>query len=361
MWLVKTDEAGQVVWEQYYGGTRSEYGGSIVATKDGGYALSGGTESFGAGDYDIWLVKTNNLGEIEWNQTFGGPEADYCHTIIHTNDEGFVLVGRTHSFGAGDSDICLVKIDNQGEIEWNKTYGGSRAESGNDAIMTSDGGYIIVGGTEPYGDGNSDIWIIKTNSLGEIEWDQTYGGIYEDRAMGVIMDSTGGYAVAGITQSFGAGRRDMWLLRTDSAGQLEWSQTFGGLSNDYADSVITTSDGGYVLAGRTSSLGAGGEDMWIVKTNSSGQMEWNQTFGGSEADVAYSILESSENEFVIAGRTDSQGMGSTDLWMLKVKMASHTPKITGTPIFTIVFILFSVLTLFKRRKPRFLQKNVEKS
>jgi len=142
----------------------------------------------------------------------------------------------------------------------------------------------------------------------------------------------------------------MWLLKTNSSGQLEWSQTYGGPSNDYADCVIMTSDGGYALAGRTSSRGAGSEDMWLVKTNSSGQMEWNQTFGGIDADVAYSVLEISENEFVLEGRTDSKGAGDTDLWFLKVKMVSYIPKTTNMTIFNISFILFIVLTLISRNK-----------
>ena len=164
------------------------------------------------------------------------------------------------------------------------------------------------------------------------------------------MDSTGGYAVAGLTQSYGAGRRDMWLLKTDSSGQLEWSQTYGGLSNDYADCVIRTIDGGYVLAGRTSSRGAGSEDMWLVKTNNSGQMEWNQTFGGSEADVAYSVLEIDENEFVLEGRTDSKGAGGTDLWLLKVKIGPSIPKTTNLSSFSIILFFFTILTLFSRIK-----------
>jgi hypothetical protein len=350
MWLVKTDATGQVEWEQYYGGTRSDYGFAVVATEDGGYAWSGGTESFGAGDSDMWLVKTNNLGEIEWNQTFGGIEDDYAFPIIHTADKGFLLFGRTHSFGFGDSDICLVKFDSQGEIEWNQSYGGRRDDSGTDAIKTPDGGYVLVGGTDSYGSRDSDVWVVKINNLGEIEWSRIYGGENEDRAMSVILDTTGGYVVTGLTQSFGAGRRDIWLIKFNSTGYPEWSQTFGGYGNDYADCVIMTSDGGYALAGRTSSIGTGSEDMWLVKTNSSGQMEWNQTFGGSDADVAYSVVETVENEFVLIGRTDSKGVGGTDLWLLKVKMVLHDPKATSMTISNITFILFIVLTLISRKK-----------
>ncbi|MHA2245164.1 MAG: hypothetical protein ACXADY_09355 [Candidatus Hodarchaeales archaeon] len=352
MWLVKTDATGEVEWDQYYGGTRSDYGFSIVATIDGDYALSGGTESFGAGDYDMWLVKTNNQGEIEWSQTFGGIEADYAFPIIQTSDEGFVIAGRTQSFGAGDSDMCLVKVDNQGDIEWNHTYGGINSDSGDDVIVTSDGGYAIVGGTESYGAGESDMWLVKTNVLGKIEWNQTYGGINEDRAMAVIMDSDEGYVVAGLTQSFGAGNRDMWLVKTDSSGQPEWNQTFGGQENDYADSLIATSSGGYALAGRTESMGAGSEDMWLVKTNNSGQMEWDHTFGGSEEDTAYSVMEISENEYVLVGRTASQGTGNSDLWLLKVKMVSQILKTTSLPIFDIIFYFIVVLALFGRKKHR---------
>jgi hypothetical protein len=350
MWLVKTDDTGQVEWEQNYGGTKSDYGFSIIATIDGGYVLGGGTESYGAGNTDMWLVKTDNQGEIEWNQTFGGIEDDYAFPTVQTSDEGFLLGGRTHSFGAGDSDMCLVKINNQGEIEWNHTYGGKSADSGDDVIIASDGGYVIVGGTESYGTGVADMWLVKTNPLGEIEWNHTYGGINEDRATAVLMASDRGYVITGLTQSFGAGNRDMWLVKTDSSGQPEWNQTFGGKENDLADSLIATTNGGYALAGRTESFGAGSEDMWLVKTNSSGQMEWNQAFGGSEEDAAYSVIEIAMNEYVLVGRTTSQGIWDADLWLLKVKMVSNIPKTSNLPIFDLIFFFVIVLAIFNKNK-----------
>jgi hypothetical protein len=349
MWLVKTDDTGQVEWERYYGGTKSDYGFSIIATIDGGYVLGGGTESYGAGGADMWLVKTDNQGEIEWSQTFGGIEDDYAFPTIQTLDEGFLIGGRTHSFGAGDSDMCLVKINNQGEIEWNHTYGGKSADSGDDVIIASDGGYVIVGGTESYGAGAADMWLVKTNPSGEIEWNQTYGGINEDRATVVLMASDEGYVITGLTQSFGAGNRDMWLVKTDSSGQPEWNHTFGGKENDLADSLIATINGGYALAGRTESLGAGSEDMWLVKTNSSGQMEWKQTFGGGEEDAAYSVIEIAVNEYILVGRTASQGIG-VDLWLLKVKMVSPIPTTTNLPIFDLIFFFIIVLAIFNKNK-----------
>lgn len=352
MWLVKTDVTGEIDWEKTFGGTGLDYGFSIIATSDGGYALAGGTESYGAGNSDMWLVKTDAQGTVEWSQTCGGTAADYSFPILRTSDEGYAIVGRTESYGAGLSDMWLVKINTLGEIEWNRTYGGVSPDSGDDAIVTSDGGYAIVGGTESYGAGLSDMWLVKTNDLGLVEWNKTYGGISEDRAMAVITASGGGYVIAGLTRSYGAGNKDIWMVKTDTNGHVEWNQTFGGPANDFADSLIATSDGGYALAGRTESFGAGSEDMWLVKTNSSGQVEWNQTFGGSEEDAAYSVMETSENEYVLVGRTASQGTGNSDLWLLKVKMALHIPKTTSLPIFNIMIFFIVVLARINRNKQK---------
>ncbi len=349
MWLVKTNAMGEIDWEKTFGGSNLDYGFSIIATSDGGYILAGGTESYGAGSSDMLVVKTDAQGTIVWNQTYGGTAADYSFSILRASDEGYVIVGRTESYGAGLSDMWLVKIKTLGEIEWNCTYGGVSSESGDDAVVTSDGGYALVGGTESYGEGNSDMWIVKTDDRGQVEWNKTYGGTNEDRAMAVITTSDGVFVIAGLTRSYGSGNRDMWMVKTDASGLIEWNRTFGGQSNDYADSIIGTSDGGYALAGRTESFGSGSEDMWLVKTNSSGQVEWNQTFGGSEADVAYSLMETSENEYVLVGRTASQESGNSDLWLLKIKMGVAISKTTNFPIFGVFFFPIMVLTLLNRK------------
>jgi hypothetical protein len=354
MWVVKTNSFGEVEWNQTYGGIAGEYTFSIIAITNGGYILAGGTESYGAGGYDMWLVRITDTGQIEWNKTYGGLVADYAFPVITTIDEGYIIVGRTESFGSGASDMWVVKTNSFGEVEWNQTYGGINPDSGDDVIATSDGGYALVGGTESYGAGASDMWLVKTNSFGEVEWNQTYGGINEDRASSVITASDGGYILAGLTQSYGAGSRDMWLVKIDADGEPEWNQTYGGAARDHADAVIATDDGGYALVGRTESYGSGKEDMWVVKTNITGQLEWSETFGGVEEDAAYSIIALSEREYVLVGRTKSYGSGSSDLWLLKINVQPKIPETTTTnsPAFEFYLPLLAIIIIiyYYRRK-----------
>lgn len=351
MWFVKTDKDGVVEWEKTFGGLGLDYGFSLTPTSDGGYILTGGTESYGAGSSDFWIIKTDRHGIQQWNQTYGGSAGDYSFAIHRTSGEGYIIGGRTESFGAGGSDMWLVKINNIGEIEWNRTYGGVNSDSGDDLIVTSNDGYAIVGGTESYGAGSADMWFVKTNEFGEVEWNKTYGGVNEDRAMAVINTFDNGYVITGMTKSYGAGNRDIWMIKIDNSGQIEWNQTIGGSLSDFADSIITTFDGGYALAGRTESFGEGNEDMWLIKTTNLGQVEWNLTFGGTDGDAAYSLLESSENEYVIVGRSASQGTGDSNLRIIKVNMDLITSNITNLPLFE--FYIFSIIGsyfIFKNNK-----------
>ncbi|MFX0052630.1 MAG: hypothetical protein ACFE8U_15235, partial [Candidatus Hermodarchaeota archaeon] len=199
------------------------------------------------------------------NQTFGGPLLDYSYSVITASDGGYILAGYTYSYGAGESDLWLVKTNSVGQVEWNRTIGGLRGEFGFSIIISSDGGYIIVGGTESFGAGNYDLWLVKTNITGQVEWNRTIGGPGAEYGFSIIESSEGGYILAGRTDSYGVGGEDAWLLKTDANGQVEWNHTFGGTGNDAANSVIATTDGGYVFAGGTESNGD--MDMWLVKTN----------------------------------------------------------------------------------------------
>jgi len=350
MWLVKTNAAGQVEWNQTIGGTAADYAFSVRASFDGGYILAGGTESYGAGKYDMWLVKINASGQVEWNQTIGGTAADYAFPVITSSDAGYVLAGRTGSYGAGNEDMWLVKTNAVGQVVWNQTFGGVDNDAATSVIATSDEGYILAGGTESYGTGGVDMWVVKTNATGQPEWNQTYGGLREDRASKVIATSDGGYVIAGLTSSYGAGSRDMWVVKTNATGQPEWNQTYGGTGLDYADSVISTSDGGYVLAGRTDSYGAGSMDMWLVKTNAVGQVEWDQTFGGIDNDAAYSVIATSDEGYVLVGRTESYGAGNEDIWLIKISFKDNISETTSFPAFEV--ILFFILVLIVNSSQR---------
>ena len=324
--LIFSAKADSTMWSQTYGGTDIDSDPSVLETSDGGYALAGRTESFGAGEDDIWLVKTDASGNMEWNRTYGGADGDWSSSLILTSDDGYAIAGVTGSFGVGDHDIWLIKLDSSGNMQWNKTYGGKDNDYVGAVVEAPDGGYAIAGTwnwTTYYEEGNSvpvlhgDFWLIKTDIYGNMQWNKTYTGIYDDYAFSLVATSDGGYAIAGQTLTIGDGGYDFWLVKTDAVGNMQWNRTYGGISVDYVYSLVETSDGGYALAGVTNSFGAGGLDSWLVKTDEVGNKEWNHTYGGSGNDMAFSLIQVSDGGYAIAGRNDSTGGVWCDFWLVK--------------------------------------------
>jgi hypothetical protein len=323
-WLIKTDESGNMEWNRTYGGTDSDVGYSVIETSDGGYAIAGYTWSYGAGGADAWLIKTDATGNIEWNQTYGGADGDAGYSIVETSDGGYAIAGITYSFGAGAADFWLVKTDESGNMEWSQTYGGTSTDSAWSLVETSDEGYAIAGYTSSYGAGSSDFWLVKTNKYGNMEWSQTYGGPSSETGWSVVESSNGGYALTGYTSSYGAGGYDVWLVKTDEIGNMLWSQTYGGTGTDSGYSVVETRDGGYAIAGYTTSYGAGNNDVWLVKTDEIGNMQWSQTYGGTSTDNGYSVVETRNGGYAIAGETTSYGAGIYDLWLIKTDVSGES-------------------------------------
>jgi len=266
-------------WNQTYGGSGRDDAYSVIQTSDGGYAISGWTDSFGAGGPDAWLVKTDQIGNMQWNQTYGGGNWDYSSEgLIQTNDGGYALAARTRSFGNYDL-FWLIKTNSNGDLQWNKTFGGTGQDIATDVVQTTDGGYALVGYSQSFGPGPYAAWLIKTNSNGESQWNRTYGGVNTDIANSVVQTRDGGFLMAGRTDSFGAGGEDFWLIKTDSNGIAQWNQTYGGTDAETAGCAIQTSDGGYAISGWTRSFGAGGYDFWLIKTDQAGNAYPSFKFG----------------------------------------------------------------------------------
>jgi hypothetical protein len=271
--LVKTDAYGTMLWDKTYGGTGNDYASSVVQTNDGGYLIAGTTNSFGSGNYDMYLVKTDPAGNIEASAAFGGVNDDRGSAAIETSDGGYAITGYTTSFGAGEADAFFVKTDYAGSMQWQMTYGGPDSEYGYSVVATIDGGYAIAGDKIVYGEaGDSDVLLVKTDYLGSMQWQMTYNGSDTDYGRSLVEASDGGYAIAGYTTSYGAGQTDVWLIKADSVGKALWNQTWGGPDFDFGYSVLETSDGGYAIAGQL--RGGGGHDGWLIKTDVGSGLAW---------------------------------------------------------------------------------------
>ncbi len=314
--MIKTDGAGEIQWYQTFGGAKADFGLSVRQTTDGGYIFTGKTYSFGEGSCDVWLVKTDSLGNEEWSRTFGGSLADAGNSVWQSTDGGYIIVGKTYSFGVGECDVWLIKTDELGNPQWQQLFGGSENDSGRAVQQTADGGYIIGGYTGSFGAGNWDSWLIKTDSAGVGQWQLTSGGTGTDGSYSVQQTADGGYITAGFKYS-PATNYDMYVIKVDPAGVAQWKKSFGGAARDYGMSVQQTTDGGYIVTGYTYSYGEGESDLWLIKLDSKGNQLWNRTFGGPATDDGRCVREIAVGQYIVTGYTASLGAGERDIWLIK--------------------------------------------
>jgi hypothetical protein len=374
-------------WAKSFGGTGEDQALCIVNASDGGYLLGGFTTSFGAGNRDGWIVKVSTLGIVEWNKTYGGAAEDVLVSIVPADDGGYLLGGYTFSFGAGTKDIWLIKIDSTGNALWNKTYGWYEYEDlerPNSIAKTNDGGYIMAGTTRSFAVGGEDALLIKINSTGFVEWNMTYAGPNYDRFYTVLQTNDGGYMCGGWTRSYGEGAGNYWntwLVRTDASGNALWNTTYGGPYDDFIlgmseagngeyvcagglatngsfsngwwfkanstggfvwnvtgsgggstsmSSIVEAREGGYALCGTTNSP-VSNTDVWLVKIDALGSIEWNATYEGTNDDRAYSVINAADGGYLAAGSTNSFGYGGTDFLLVKFGPDVLAPDV-GTPV-----------------------------
>ena len=308
--------------DKTFGGPLEDEIHSIQLTSDGGYILTGSTKSNEGNSHDLLLAKTDQNGNIIWQKTYGGPKDDEGYSAELATD-GYIVTGRTRSYGSGMYDAWLLKIDPAGEKIWDKTFGGTSNDEGYSVEQTTDGGYIFTGETRSYGSGMSDVWVIKTDQYGNKVWDKTFGGALDDMGDSIQQIRDGGYVIAGTTSSNGSGQADAWLIRTDQDGNTIWEKTFGGPQSELNPwskgwSVRETIDGEYILVGSTNSYGSGGYDIWFVKTDPNGHLIADKTYGGRLDEEAGSLIQTNDGEYILVGSTSSGGKGGYDAWLIKV-------------------------------------------
>ncbi len=354
MWVVKLSSSGEIEWEKTFGGSAKDEGHTIIQTSDQGYAIVGyaysddGDLNGNYGDGDVWIVKLSSIGNIQWKSRIGGSSLDWGRSIIQTDDDGYTLVGWSYSMDGdvsdnhGDSDVWMVRLNSLGVIQWEKTLGGSNLDLGNSMIQTTDGGYAITGwswsgdGDLSVNNGSADVLVVKTDSNGGIEWKKSFGGGSFDIGLSIIQTDDNGFAIAGGAESNNGdvndnhGDSDVWIIKLNASGDIEWKKTMGGSDFDRGHSLIQTGDEGYAILGRTKSNDGdvsennGFVDIWFIKLNSSGEIELEKTLGGSGEDWGNSIIQTGDGKFTILGWTESnngdvsRNQGSADFWIVRL-------------------------------------------
>lgn len=322
IYVVKCDGIGNLEWERTYGGKKNDNGWAIHQTDDDGYVIAGFTESYGNGDFDFYLIKTDETGKEQWTKTYGGKGNDRCWSAQKTFDGGYILLGETTSFGAGEEDVYLVKCDATGNLEWEKTYGGNKLDRCFSVRQTQDKGYVFAGMTRSFGAGESDVYLVKTDVNGTTEWSRTFGDSKLDIGHSVLQSTDGGYAVIGYTNNFGAINDDPYIIKTDKSGNLVWTRVFSFENLDHTLNGCQTEDDGYILIGFSGYITSGGKpgssDILLIKTDATGKQEWSKTIGGKKGrNFGYGIAVCPDGGYILVGDTSVDTAGNLDLLLLK--------------------------------------------
>lgn len=350
-----------IVWQYTYGGSDNDYASFICPTNDHGFIAIGSTLSVNGlvsgnhGGEDTWVTKMDSLGNLIWAKCYGGALVETGASIQQTSDGGYIMISTTLSTDGqitnyfGGSDIWVVKIDDTGKINWAKNYGSSGPDFGYFIVQTSDGGYILAGMTNTnsgqvtgfHGGTGYDIWIVKIDDTGALKWEHCYGGSANDAVSAIHQTSDGGYIVAGYTSSsdgdvtFNHGADDYWVFKLNDTGAINWQKTYGGSFEDFAYSISQTVDGGFIVAGETLSndgdvIGNHGlYDSWTVKLDDTGNITWEKCYGGSNIDGANYVLQTSDSGYLMVGSTLStdgevtKSYGTTDMWVVKTDLSGN--------------------------------------
>ena len=331
MYIIKCTGSGTIQWTKTIGSSEVDIARSIIQTTDGGYAIAGDIYNYSTTSADWFIVKIDAGGTIQWVRTINRAAYDYACSIVQTADGGYAIAGVSATGGVFSGDMYIVKLNSAGTYQWSKTYGGSHDEVAYSIIQTADGGLAFVGYSNSFGPYNV-FNIIKTDSSGNIQWNKLIGETGTgSHIYSIIQTSDGGLALAGEFTPTGTGNYDMYVVKLNNSGSIQWTRTVGGTGYDMANSIIQTTDGGYVLGGYTNSYGAGNNDMYIVKLNSSGTLQWSKTVGGTGDEQAQSVVKSTDGGFVAAGYTGSFGTGGKDIFIVKFDPSGNTCGNTTSP------------------------------
>lgn len=320
------DSNGTPLLQKVFGANNLDEPYTMTRTNDGGYLIVGNTNSFGEGSKDILFLKLNSDGGIEWQKTIGGYDDENAISVIQTSDGSYVAAGWSFSVGAGGTDAWVLKIAPDGSLQWQKTYGSKGYDFAYSVAETTDGGIIFVGNSDVSSGNDNDAWIVKLDNSGEVVWQKTYGGSKDESATKVLQNSDGTFIVGAWSKSFGNGSSDFWLLKLDSDGSVIWQKAYLGNGEDNFFTLERTKDNGYILVGGSNSIGSSDYDFLVVKVNENGSLLWKKSYGGNETDEASSVATSESGGFFIAGWSFSfSGGTSSDILVLKIDEDGNLP------------------------------------
>ncbi|HPN13971.1 MAG TPA: hypothetical protein PLA65_18070 [Spirochaetota bacterium] len=310
------------VFNGTYDGTDTDEAVSIIPLSDGGYLAAGNTRSSGAGGFDILLMKLDQYGNIEWQKTLGGSLDDKIRVIKKTSDSGYIIIGDTFSFGEGDSDIWVVKLNSAYNIEWEKAFGGTSTETASGIVENSDGSFFVAGNTKSYGKGNYDFWMLKLSSLGALEWEKTFGNANNDQAEGIIVGNDGNYIIFGQSDTTVTGRYEAFLYEVDEWGDICSSVTLNGAESEYCRALYRTSDNGFAVVMDSNSFSSSRYSMWVVKLSSDmWTVEWQKIINGARYSYGMAAIGGAGDSIIIGGNTNSYGAGYFDFWLIELSGA----------------------------------------
>jgi len=352
VFLARYDGSGNRLWLKTYRGNGYSNGHCVREVSTGGFIIAGETKSKNGYDHDAYVIRTDEKGGLVWEKSFGGEHCDYAWSVQQIKEGGFILAGGTESFGAGIYDAYLIKLDSSGNGIWEKTYGGTGSDCGYAVRQLDDGGYLIAGNAESFGAGNPDVYLFKTDDSGNVIWQKTYGSSGSDYGWSLLQAGDGGYVIAGekeITSDQG-GAFAAYLIKVDADGNMHWEKTYGDKSPSSVYAAWQAKDGGYVLTGKKESA-KGGYDLYVVKTDKKGDPVWEKTIEGAGSNTGCTVLQSKDGGYVIAGRKGIENSSGSDIWLLKLKAES---KLNAICLFLFgllaAVLVVALITTFKIRK-----------
>jgi len=317
--VIKLDASGKKIWENNFGGERKEEARSITKLSDGTFVIVGSTKSYGNGGYDYYILKMDKNGQKLWAKTAGGTAKDEASAVTATKDGGILVLGSSKSSGKGSYNFYAIKLNTDGKLLWESTTGGKDWDIATDVVQMDDGGFLLVGKSESFGDNGYDGYVVKISQNGKFLWEQTYGGKKEDLINAIAKGKDGGFVMVGQTKSYKDKKGDSFIIKLDKEGKKQLIKTYGNPGKDKATDVTALSNGGYAITGSSREMSHGRADFILIMIDAQGQVKGSNHYGGKKEEIAYGITQLKDGAIMIVGDSKTYGNGGMDSFVVQVK------------------------------------------